>query len=84
MGAGVFDTLAVRESCWQTCDVDYGKYPVDMDSVPVYRDSDTRAAFYELAAFYGCVDECEHEYEVKRIAIVVPVVVIGNVTLQCG
>lgn len=40
--AGIFDVSGIRESCFQSCDADPGKFAPDLDRVPVYRDEDTR------------------------------------------
>ena len=82
MSAGIFDTSAIRQSCWQTCDNDAGAYPMDVRDVPFYRDSDTRKSFYNMAIFFGCVDLCEDSYETKRIVLIVPIVIIGEIVYQ--
>ena len=75
--SGIFDLTAVRQSCWQTCESDPGRFPADPASVPAYSHEDTREQFWAAAVFFGCVDLCEGEYRVKRIAFFVPVAVIG-------
>ena len=79
--AGIFDTSAIRQSCWQTCDNDPGSYPMDISDIPFYRDEDTRSSFYSVSTFFGCVDLCEDEYETKRIVLIVPIVIIGKVEI---
>ena len=75
---GIFDTGAIREACWQTCDLDYSAFPTDLSVVPLYRHEETRDEFYELAATFGCFDLCEDKYLKKRITLVVPIVAAGT------
>ena len=76
--AGIFDLGAIRQSCWQTCESDPGAFPMDLAGVPAYRHDDTREEFFGVATFFGCVDICEDDYRVKRIAFFVPIAVIGG------
>ena len=78
--AGIFDVAAIRQSCWQTCDGDPGAFQMDLSAVPRYRDEDTRDSFYEVATVFGCVDICEGQYEGKRLAFIVPVVALGELS----
>ncbi len=76
-GIGIFDLDAISESCWQGCDSDPGSHPIDLSTVPLYRDDDTREQFFEVAAFFGCVDICRSGYERKRILFVAPIAGAG-------
>ncbi|TRY67643.1 hypothetical protein TCAL_10472 [Tigriopus californicus] len=80
-GEGVFDYDAIRQSCWQTCDNDPGAFPMDLGKVPVYRDQNTRAAFYNITTFFGCVENCEDTYVVKRVTIIAPAVALALLLL---
>lgn len=78
LSAGVFDTPAIRQSCWQTCDYDVGAFTMSIDDIPAYRDKDTISSFQGVATFFGCVDLCEEEYEVQRAILIVPIIIIGK------
>ena len=52
-------------------------YPIVLGSLPAYRDPDTRDSFVHLGTFFGCVDLCEKEYELKRVLYPLPGVALG-------
>ena len=53
----------------QTCEADPSLYPIVLGSLPAYRDPDTRDSFVHLGTFFGCVDLCEKENELKRVQL---------------
>ena len=62
----------------QTCEADPSLYPIVLGSLPAYRDPDTRDSFVHLGTFFGCVDLCEKEYELKRVLYPLPGVALGE------
>ncbi len=80
MAKSFLDADAVREFCWRTCDSDPGNaaYAVDLVAdIPPYSHEETRSAFVNEAAFFGCVDNCEFkEFDEKLIAVLVPSAVV--------
>ena len=62
----------------QTCEADPSLYPIVLGSLPAYRDADTRDSFVHLGTFFGCVDLCEKEYELKRVLYPLPGVALGE------
>ena len=53
-------------------------FPIKLGSLPAYRDADTRDSFARLGTFFGCVDLCEKEYELKRVLYPLPAVALGE------
>ena len=62
----------------QTCELDPSEYPIELGSLPAYRDPDTRDSFVHLGTFFGCVDLCEKGYELKRVLYPLPAVALGE------
>lgn len=72
-----FDYSGIRQSCWLTCDGSEVPPEYLPHSLPVYRDDSTRDQFVSVATFFGCLDNCEGQYDSKRITFIIPMVLIG-------
>ena len=80
----VLDFDGITRSCWKICDSDVGlkEYKVNRSTFPLYRDDNTRAAFHEVADFFGCVDICQSTNESERLTLLFPIGLGGKYKIR--
>ena len=82
LSADPFSPSQISQSCWSVChDVKTISAELLPASMPIYRDEATRSQFEEVVNFFGCMDNCENQYTIKRISFIAPVATFGKLIL---
>ena len=81
LSADPFSGSQISQSCWAVChDLETISAQLLPTSMPIYRDDETRKQFEDVVNFFGCMDNCEEQYFVKRVAVIAPLATVGNYT----